>query len=365
MKLFENFKKGNLSLINRVAMAPMTRARNKNGVYNSKNAEYYAQRAGEKGAGLIITEGTVISPSASGMVFVPGIYTPEMVEGAKLVTKAVHDKNSKIFVQTWHVGRVSHTSLQPDGKAPVGPSDIRAENSFAYCDTGEGETGFVEASKPRALSTEDAKQVIRDFAQGAKNAIEAGFDGVEIHGANGYLIEQFLNPKINNRTDEYGGSVAKRVQFLLDIVDANIAEVGADKVAVRLSPFGTIQDIPKFEETEETFKLIAEELGKRKIAYIHFMNQIIKGESSISKDFMKKFRSWYDGVLIYAGGLTKELAEELIDENIIDIAAFGQPFISNPDLTYRMKNNYPLTEPIRDYYYGGNEKGYTDYKDYQ
>ena len=365
MKLFQKHNKNNLELHNKIVMAPMTRARNENGIYNTLNAEYYHQRAGEKGAGLIITEAINIADDAIGMVFVPGIFTPEMINGAKLVTNAVHEKGSKIFAQIWHVGRISHSSLHPQNLPPKGASNIKGENTFAYGFLENGKTGFIPTSEPEALTLDEIQTIIQQFVTAAKNSIDAGFDGVELHGANGYLIEQFLNPHVNTRTDEYGGNIKNRVQFLLDILDAVGKEIGFDKIGVRISPFGTIQALPEFEEAEETFLYIASELSKRNIAYIHLMDQMVGGNRTIPQDFLVKFRKSYNGNIILAGGLSKDFAEELLENNIIDLAAFGTPFIANPDYTYRLQNNLPLNEPHRETYFGGNEVGYTDYPFYQ
>ncbi|MBO9565172.1 MAG: alkene reductase [Niastella sp.] len=360
--IFEPAHIGTLQLKNRIAMAPMTRARNADGIPNEHNALYYAQRAG---AGLIITEGTAISDTAKGVLYIPGLYTPEQIEGWKKVTSAVHEKGSIIFTQLWHVGRVSHTSNQPGGKAPVGPSDIQAQNTFAWGYDDNGKEGFVKASKPRALSTEEVKQVVKDFANAATNAMKAGFDGVELHGANGYLIEQFLNPFVNNRTDEYGGTVENRSRFLLEAVDASIAAIGNDKVGVRLTPYGGLGELPHYDEIETTYEYLAKELAKRKVAYIHLMDQQSKGSHALPEGFLERFRSWYDGVIILAGSMNREKAERLINAGTIDIAGFGEPFISNPDLVERLQNNWELTPPNRDLHYGLGTHGYTDWETYK
>lgn len=359
--IFEPASIGSLQLKNRISMAPMTRARNADGIPNENNALYYAQRAG---AGLIITEGTAISGTAKGVLYIPGIYTAEQVKGWKKVTKAVHEKGSAIFSQLWHVGRISHTSNQPGGIAPVGPSDIQAENSFAWGYDENGNEGFVLSSKPRALSTADIQGVINDFAQAAGNAVEAGFDGVEIHGANGYLIEQFLNPFVNNRDDQYGGNIKNRSRFLLETVDACIAAIGNDKVAIRLTPYGGLGDLLHYDEIEATYKYLATELAKRDVVYIHLMDQQSKGSHALPDGFIQRFRSWYDGVIILAGSMTRELSERLIDAGTIDIAGFGEPFISNPDLVERLQNNWELTPPNRDLHYGLGSHGYTDWETY-
>lgn len=360
--IFEPARIGSLQLKNRIAMAPMTRARNADGIPNDDNALYYAQRAG---AGLIITEGTAISNTAKGVLYIPGLYTPEQVEGWKKVTRAVHENGSIIFTQLWHVGRVSHTSNQPGGIAPVGPSDIQAEHSSAWGYDENGNEGFVPASKPRALTTREVKQVVKDFANAARNAMDAGFDGVELHGANGYLIEQFLNPFVNNRTDEYGGSIANRSRFLLEAVDAAIEAAGNTAVGVRLTPYGGLGDLLHYDEIEVTYRYLAAELRKRKVAYIHLMDQKSKGSHALPDGFIERFRSWYDGVIILAGSMDREKSERLINAGTIDIAGFGEPFIANPDLVERLQNNRELTPPDRGLHYGLGVHGYTDWEPYR
>ncbi|CAC9976221.1 alkene reductase [Flavobacterium panici] len=360
--IFKPVQIGSLQLKNRISMAPMTRARNEDGIPNENNAVYYEQRSG---AGLIITEGTAISETAKGVLYIPGLYTAEQIEGWKKVTKAVHEQESKIFSQLWHVGRVSHTSNQPNGIAPVGPSDIQAQNTSAWGYNENGVEGFVPASKPKALSVNEIKNVVTDFANAAKNAIKAGFDGVEIHGANGYLIEQFLNPFVNNRKDEYGGSIENRSRFLLEIIDASVDAVINEKVGIRLTPYGGLGDLPHYDEIEATYQYLAVELKKRNIAYIHIMDQQSKGSHALPDGFIERFRSWYDGVIILAGSMDREKSEQLINAGTIDIAGFGEPFISNPDLVERLQNNWELTQPNRDLHYGLGTHGYTDWEVYK
>ncbi|TPG33956.1 alkene reductase [Flavobacterium pectinovorum] len=360
--IFKPVQIGFLELKNRISMAPMTRARNQDGISNENNALYYEQRAG---AGLIITEGTAISATAKGVLYIPGLYTQEQIEGWKKVTNAVRKKGGTIFSQLWHVGRVSHTSNQPNEIAPVGPSDIQARNTSAWGFDQNGVEGFVPVSKPKALSSSEIKEVVNDFANAAKNAIEAGFDGVEIHGANGYLIEQFLNPFVNNRTDEYGGSIENRSRFLLEIVDAVIKTVGNEKTGIRLTPYGGLGDLPHYDEIEATYQYLAKELQKRNLVYIHLMDQLSKGSHALPNGFIERFRSCYNGVLILAGGMTREKSEELIEAGTIDIAGFGEPFISNPDLVERLQNNWELTPPNRDLHYGLGTHGYTDWEIYK
>lgn len=363
--LFEPFEKGKLKLLNRVVMAPMTRARNPDGVPNATNAIYYRQRAGKNGAGLIITEGTAISPTSMGVLHIPGLYTNEQVEGWKLVTRAVHETGSRIFTQLWHVGRVSHTTNQPDGAAPVGASDLQAAGSFAWGYDQDGNENFVTCSKPRVLSTLEVKDIVNDFAHAASNAVRAGFDGVELHGANGYLIEQFLNPATNNRTDEYGGSIENRSRFLLEAVDASIAAIGAAKVAIRMTPYGGLHELPHYDEIEATYEYLARELSLRNIVYVHIMDQKSRGSFAIPAGFLDRFRNWFSGVIILAGGMDKAKSEQYAQEGIIDLAGFGEPFIANADLLPRLKNGWPLNEPDRSLHYGGGEKGYIDYPLYE
>ena len=357
--LFEPYQLGQaFRLKNRIVMAPMTRARNPNHIPSSMNAEYYRQRAG---AGLIVTEGTSISSTSEGVLHVPGLYTQEQIEGWKLVTSAVHFADSVTFAQLWHVGRISHISNQPNTQSPVGPSDIRADQSFAWGYDENGKESFLPCSQPRALSSEECKWVTENFATAAGNAIQAGFDGVELHGANGYLIEQFLNPFINNRTDEYGGNIENRSRFLLETIDACADKIGFAKVAIRLSPYGGLHELPHYEEIEATYNYLATQLSKRKIAYIHLMDQKSRGSFAIPEGFLERFRKWYDGVIILAGGLDRNKAEQLLERELIDLAAFGEPFIANPDLPERLKNNWPLTSANRDLFYGGFDHGYIDY----
>ncbi|PTQ07440.1 alkene reductase [Sphingomonas oleivorans] len=361
-KLFEPFSLGDRILPNRIAMAPMTRSRNPDGVPNDLTALYYRQRAG---AGLIVTEGTPISATAEGFLFIPGLYRADQVAGWRKVTDAVHEEGGTIFTQLWHVGRVSHVSNQPDGIAPVSSTAQIARNSQAWGLKDDGTPGAVDVSKPRALSTEEVRGVIEDFAQAAANAIEAGFDGIELHGANGYLIEQFLNPLVNDRTDEYRGDTLEgRTRFLLEAVDAVIERIGAKRTAIRLSPYGGLFDMGHYPEIEETYLFIADALSERGIAYVHLMDQKSRGSSAIPADFLGKFRTHYKGVLILAGGMTRELADRYLADGLIDIAAFGEPFIANPDLVERLRNGWPLAPADRALHYGGGAKGYTDYPTY-
>ncbi|TPE46512.1 alkene reductase [Amaricoccus solimangrovi] len=357
--VFDPVELGGLLLKNRVAMAPMTRARSPRNVPNEETARYYAQRAG---AGLVITEGTVVSAEGSGFVDCPGLWSREQVAAWQPVTRAVHDQGAAIFAQIWHVGRVSHTSLQPGGAAPVSSTARRAENSSAFGIGPDGAPGFVAASKPVALDAAGIARVVRDFADAAENAVEAGFDGVEIHGANGYLIEQFLNGAVNDRRDAYGSqTVENRIRFALEVVDACAARIGVARVGIRPSPFGRLHDLGDFDGEEETFLALAAALGARGVRFIHIMDQASRGAPAMPADFLAKFRAAYDGVLILAGGMNRRKSDAMIAEGLIDIAAFGAPFTSNPDLVERMRHGWPLRAPESGTFYGGDARGYTDW----
>src|SRR5690606_1834678 len=356
--LFNKFDLKDLELSNRIVMAPMTRTRSHNGIMTDLNAQYYQQRAS---VGLIITEGTSIAASAMGYLYVPGLYNAAQTESWKKVTKAVHEKEGKIFTQLWHVGRVAHVSNQPNHFDPVAPSAIVAKDSLAW-GIKNGIEGRVQVSKPRALVTSEITEIIQDYVKAAKNAIEAGFDGIEIHAANGYLIDQFLNPYTNVRNDEYGGTIANRTRFVLEIIDAIAEAIGADKIGIRFYPYGRQHDMAIFDEIEPTYQHLATEISKHNIAYIHLHDQ---GDLHTDHyDFMKKFRRWYDGTIMFAGFLTKEKASALLEEKLIDLAAFGRPIISNPDFVERLQNDWPLIPGKKELYYGDTPEGYIDYPTY-
>jgi 2,4-dienoyl-CoA reductase-like NADH-dependent reductase (Old Yellow Enzyme family) len=362
--LFEPYDLAGRILRNRFVMAPMTRARAGDGIADARTALYYRQRAT---AGLIVTEGTPISQEGRGFAFVPGIWSNAQVDGWRLVTDAVHAEGGTIFAQIWHVGRMSHTSLQPNGKSPVSATSkpARDDKSMAFAFDEHGKPGFVQTSVPRALETEEVLRVVNDFANAAVNAIAAGFDGVEIHGANGYLVEQFLNPTVNDRTDRYGASTLQdRTRFLLETVDAAIDRIGSNRVAIRLSPYGQLFQMGPYPQIEETYLHIATELSKRNLAYVHIMDQASRGASPMPAVFLAKFRAAYSGTLILAGGLDMVKAEQLVNDSLIDLPAFGEPFIANPDLVARFRHRWPLAPADRDTFYGGDARGYTDYPAY-
>jgi len=359
-KLFTPFKAGDTELANRVVMAPMTRSRAMTGdTADELTAEYYQQRAS---AGLIITEGSQISVQGQGYLFTPGIYSDAQVQGWQKVTKAVHDVGGKIYIQLWHVGRISHSSLQADGEAPVSSVAVKASNSTCYARDENGTPGPVPVSQPRALSVPEIKAVVQDYVQAAKNAIRAGFDGVEIHAANGYLLEQFINGGLNSRQDEYGGADPhNRLRFVLEVTDAIAAAIGAGKTGIRLAPFGRLFDMHAFDGEEETWLLLADKLSARSLSYVHLSDQQTLGEQAIPEGFIEKFRAAYSGPLIIAGGFDKQSAEAYLQQGKADLIGFGRPYIANPDLVERMANDWPLNEVNRATMYGGDEKGYTDY----
>ena len=344
-------------------MAPMTRCRAGEGdVPKQIAATYYAQRAT---AGLIITEGTPVSPLGRGYLWTPGIYTEQQIEGWKPIASAVHEAGGKIFMQIWHVGRISHISLLPDQQSPIGPTDFNdpASECFAYDDAGN--PGNVSTSKPRAMNADDIALVKDEFVQAAVNAQKTGMDGVEIHGANGYLFDQFLNSVVNTRTDEYGGTVENRCRLLLETVDDVINVIGADRTGVRISPNGRFNAMPEDPEMETTFLYLARELDKRAIAFLHINDQSTFGLPSIPDGHLEKLRTAFNQPIIVCGGYDADRAKQAIDDGIADLVAFGVPYLANPDLPARLEHGWPLNEANRDTFYGGDEEGYTDYPTYQ
>ncbi len=330
MDLFSPIKIDNYLLQNRIFMAPMTRCRSSEGnIPNDMMARYYAQRAS---AGLIITEATQISTRGIGYPHTPGIHTPEQVEGWKKVTKAVHQCGGRIFLQLWHVGRISHPAFH-NGELPVAPSAIKPEGSIYTPD------GMKEFVTPHALTINEIANVVQDYVRGAKNAIEAGFDGVEIHGANGYLIDQFLRDGTNHREDAYGGSIDNRSRFLLEIVRGIIAAIGSDKTGIRLSPSGTFNDMKDSDPTNH-FSYICEILNEFDLAYLHIVDALegdIRHGANVVD--LSVLREAYKGVLIANGGYTQERGNMAIQSGLADAVAFGALFLANPDLPERFAKN--------------------------
>jgi N-ethylmaleimide reductase len=352
MSLFSPIKIGKYTLANRIIMAPLTRCRSVElNCANELMAEYYAQRAT---AGLIISEASQISELGIGYPCTPGIHTQEQVQSWKKVTSAVHDKGGHIFLQLWHVGRISHSSFHND-ILPVAPSAI-APAGEVY--TFEGMKAF---ETPHALTTDEIKRTIQDYMQGAKNAIEAGFDGVEIHAANGYLIDQFLRDGSNKRDDIYGGNIENRSRLLFEVVEAITNAIGADRTGVRLSPSGTFNDMSD-SNPKEHFEYVCKKLSKYKLAYLHIVDAL-EGDIRHGANVMQlsDLRSAYDGVIITCGGYDKKRAETTIQNSMADAVAFGTLYISNPDLVERFKIDAPLNEADSETFYTQDSKGYTDY----
>ncbi|TKB58726.1 alkene reductase [Ferrimonas aestuarii] len=350
---------GDLSLANRVAMAPMTRSRTDQpgDRPNALMAEYYGQRAT---AGLIITEGAPISAVGRGYSMTPGIYTQAQIVGWRQVTDAVHAKGGKIFVQLWHVGRRSHVSIS--GEQPVSASAIKVFDQV-YGPLPEGGFGMIETSAPRALSSDEIQYTIADFVQAAKNAMEAGFDGVELHGAHGYLIDQFMRESSNQRTDEYGGSRDNRMRFMLDVTRSVAAAIGGDKVAIRISPFVIEGDNQVDPEIIELTLEAAAELQKLNLAYLH-LSENISNCQEVPEQFRQQLRAVYRNPIMVAGKYTQESGEAILAKGYADLVAYGQPFITNPDLVSRFKYGIELTPVGYDAhaaFYGGGAEGYTDY----
>jgi N-ethylmaleimide reductase len=362
--LFQPYKLGALTLPHRIVMAPLTRsrARQPGNVPTALNACYYAQRAS---AALIISEATQVSMQGQGYAWTPGIHSREQIEGWRLVTDAVHESGGRIFQQLWHVGRISHPSLQPDNMLPVAASAITpAGNAFIENEKGEGQ--LVPFVRPRALQIEEMPYIVQQYARGARNALAAGFDGVEVHGANGYLIDQFISSGTNQRTDAYGGKVENRTRLLMEVVEA-VSEVwGPDRVGVRLSPLGTMNDISDA-DPEATFGTIAQALGDFHFAYLHIVNPaaaaIEKGNApdARARRILALMRKKYRGTLISAGGFDRDAAEAWLEQGKADLIAFGRKFLANPDLPDRFRARKPLNADDPTTYYGGGAKGYTDY----
>ncbi|MFN7144259.1 MAG: alkene reductase [Myxococcota bacterium] len=348
--LFTSYDLAGLKLPNRTVMAPMTRSRALPGeVVAPLTATYYAQRAG---AGLIVSEGTQVSPEGQGYVATPGIFSAEQEAGWRVVTDAVHAAGGRIYAQLWHVGRVSHTSFQPGGKAPVAPSAIPLEGLTW---TTEGQVPF---SAPRALETAEIAEVVAQFAHGARVAKAAGFDGVEIHGANGYLVDQFLRDGTNTRTDRYGGSIENRIRFLLEIVEAVTAVFPKGRVGVRISPTGAFNGMSD-SDPAALFGAVATALSGR-VGYLHAIDPVA-GPGKAEPRFAPLLRARFHGTLILAGGFDRASADAALTEGLADLVAFGVPFLANPDLPRRLAEGAPLNAPDYGTFYAGGEKGYTDY----
>ncbi|ASQ91204.1 alkene reductase [Prosthecochloris sp. GSB1] len=351
--LFSPATLGALSLRNRVVMAPMTRSRAPGNLPNGLMAEYYSQRAT---AGLVITEGTSPSPNGLGYPRIPGIFSAQQVEGWSIVTRAVHSEGGKIFLQIMHCGRIAHPANMPRGARVVAPSAVRASGEM-YTDGG----GMKPYPVPEAMTIRDIGETVREYVQAARNAVAAGFDGVEVHGANGYLIEQFIRPNTNRRNDAYGGSIENRARFMLEVLDGAIGAIGARRVGVRLSPFGVFNDMPLYDSIEEDYAAMARLLDGAGPAYIHLADHSSMGAPEVPESIRTVFRRQFRGSLILSGGYDPERAGQDLAEGRCDLVAVGRPFIANPDLVRRWKSGAPLNEPHPDTFYSPGPEGYTDY----
>ncbi|WP_122663393.1 alkene reductase [Pseudomonas viridiflava] len=350
--LFEPYALGDLTLANRVVMAPLTRNRAGAGLVPGElAATYYAQRAS---AGLIITEATQVSAQAQGYQDTPGLYTPEQIVGWRKVTDAVHAEGGRIFVQLWHVGRVSHVDLQPGGAAPVAPSALRAQTKVFV------NNEFADVSEPRALQLAELPGIVNDFRQAAANAIAAGFDGVEIHGANGYLLEQFIKDGANQRTDAYGGSIENRSRLLLEVVTAVVQEIGAGRTGVRISPVSPANAISS-SDPQPQYEYIVEQLSALGVAFLHVVEGATGGPRDVAEFDYAALRSRFKQTYLANNGYDLKLATEHLNADKTDLVAFGRPFISNPDLVERLKTGAALAQLNPATLYGGGAAGYTDY----
>jgi N-ethylmaleimide reductase len=351
--LFDPIRVGDLDLTNRIVMAPLTRNRaGPENVPSDLAVEYYRQRAT---AGLIITEASQVSPEAQGYIDTPGIHSAEQVAGWRRVTAAVHAEGGHIAMQLWHVGRISHVSLQPNGQAPVSSTARRAETKTFTRD------GFVPVSSPRALATGEIPAIVASYRKAALRAMEAGFDGVEVHGANGYLIEQFLRDSINDRTDEYGGAIENRVRLLVEVMHAVVDAIGGGRTALRLSPVTPSNDAGQDSDPQALFEHAVAQLAPLRLAFV----EVVEGQTAGARDFAPfdyaALRRRFDGAWMVNNGYVRPMALEAVAAGTADLVSFGRPFISNPDLVRRLRENAPLTALDTRTLYGGGAKGYIDY----
>lgn len=356
--LVSPYKMGSISLSNRIVMAPMTRCRAIDNIPTPAMEMYYSQRAA---AGLIITEGTAPSANGLGYARIPGIFSTEQMFAWKKIVDSVHDEGAKIFMQIMHTGRISHPLNMPEASIIWAPSPVKA-NGQMWTD----QKGMQDYVVPMEMSVSDISNAITEFVIAAENAMLAGFDGVEIHGANGYLVEQFVSPETNLRMDKYGGNFENRCRFLLEVVEAVAAGIGRDRVGIRLSPFGTANDMPIYDEIESTYEYLAMQLNKLAITYIHLVDHSAMGSPIVPQHLKNVIRHNFKRTVILSGGFTKEKAEADLSKKEGDLIAFAKLFINNPDLVDRFKNNLPLADKLAiDLFYSNGEEGYTDYPIYK
>ena len=351
--LFSKTTLGSLPLQNRLVMAPMTRNRATGNVPNELMAQYYAQRAS---AGLIVTEGTSPSPNGLGYPRIPGVFSAAQIAGWKLVTDAVHPLGARMFMQLMHCGRIAHPLNLPPGARVLGPSAIAAAGEM-YTDA----EGMQPNAVPEAMTEADIKAAVAEFAQAARNAVAAGFDGIELHGANGYLLEQFIRPTSNQRSDRYGGSIENRARFVLEVTAAAIAAIGRDKVGIRLSPFGVFNDMPLYPEMEADYAYLARALDALGPVYVHLVDHAPMGAPPVPESMKATFRRAFTRALIYSGGHDAALAESNLAAGKCDLVAVGRPFLANPDLVRRWQAGAAVNAPDMSTFYTPGPKGYTDY----
>ncbi|MEO1260208.1 MAG: alkene reductase [Bacteroidota bacterium] len=353
-KIFQAYDLNGTQLKNRIVIAPMTRSRAIGNIPNELMATYYSQRAG---AGLIITEGTSPSPNGIGYPRIPGAYSDEQAAGWKLVTDAVHDKGGKIFLQLMHTGRVSHPLNMPEGTKVLAPSPIALANEKMYTD----QEGPKDYPIPAEMTTEDIKEAVQEYVHAAKKAIEAGFDGVELHGANGYLIEQFLSPATNQRNDEYGGSIENRNRFALEVAEAVTAAIGKNRTGMRISPYGVFNGISIHEELDAQYGQLSKKLSDLGLVYLHLVDHSAMGAPEVPATIKQILRNNFAQTFILSGGYNDESAEADLQAEKGDLVAIGRPWISNPDLMERFKAGADLAQPNHDLFYTPGPEGYTDY----
>ncbi len=351
--LFSETTLGPLKLQNRLVMAPLTRSRATGNIPNALMAEYYAQRAS---LGLIIAEGTSPSPNGLGYPRIPGVFSDAQVAGWKLVTDAVHAKGAKMFLQLMHCGRIAHPLNLPAGARVLAPSAVVAPGEM-YTDA----EGLKPHPVPQAMTEADIKTAIAEYAAAAKNAVAAGFDGVELHAANGYLLEQFIRPNTNQRADAYGGSIENRARFVLEVVDAAIAAIGKDKVGIRLSPYGVFNDMPVYDGMDADYTYLAQQLDARGVVYVHLVDHSPMGAPPVPDAIKAMFRKTFKRTLILSGGYDAARAESDLAAGKCDLIAVGRPILANPDLLARWKAGAALNAPDMDTFYTPGAKGYTDY----
>ena len=355
--LFDPIQLGDITLANRIVMAPLTRNRAPGQLPNALMRDYYVQRAS---AGLIVTEATQVCAEGQGYLDTPGLYTAEQVAGWRQITDAVHAAGGKIVVQLWHVGRISHVSLQPGGAAPVSSTAVAAKTKTFTSD------GFVDCSTPRMLRLDEIPGLVAAYRQAARNAMAAGFDGVEVHGANGYLLEQFLRDSINHRADAYGGSIANRARLMVEVMQAIVAEIGGGRTGIRLSPITPVNDAAQDSDAQALYEYLVQQLAPLKLAFIHLIEGQTGGARDLTNKGVKPFdyaalRAIYGGPWMVNNAYSRAMALDAVASGAADLVAFGKPFISNPDLVRRLREDLPLQPLVPATLYGGGAAGYTDY----